>query len=175
MRSPALAVIVVALVPAAAAAQVQVVRYGDDRLAGITEVDVLVSLTEDPAGRCPVERAGLEALAGAVLRQAGITATISRKASSWFYSVLIDVTTAAAGSSCASSLTTDLVAQVEGIPDANRGLPVGVWGSRLVGAMPLLHYTDLVTSTREEHDAVVRQAGQVRLVVVGEKLRAANP
>ena len=176
MRSATLVAIVAVLFPATAAAQVQVVRYGDDRLAGISEVDVLVSMTTDPGGRCAVQRGGLETLAGGVLRQAGIKATTSQKASSWFYSVVISVTTAGAGSSsCASSVTTELVAQVEGIPDANLALPAGAWGSRLVGTMPLLRYTDLVTSPREEHDAAVRQACQARLIAVGEKLRAANP
>jgi hypothetical protein len=44
---------------AVATAQVRVVRDGDDRLAGITEVDVLVTL-KDESERCGISRARLQ-------------------------------------------------------------------------------------------------------------------
>jgi hypothetical protein len=155
--------------------QVRVIRYGDDRLAGITQVDVLVRLAPDASGRCSVDRAAIEALSVNVLREGGVKATLSLKALSWFYSVVISAAVSGIGSYCAASVTTELLAHVEGIPEADRSAPPGTWGSRLVGEMPLVRYTDLVTTPVQEHDAAVRRSLQTRLTMLSEKLRAANP
>jgi hypothetical protein len=173
MSTAALVALLTLVVPTNIVSQVRVVRYGDDRLAGINEVDMVVSLTADSS--CPIAPDTLETLAAAVLRQAGLKATTSRKASSWFHSVLIDIRTVSAGGVCASAVTTELVAQVEAVPEADRSLPPGRWGSWLVGSMSLLRFTDLVTSSREEHDAAVWQSIQSRLVTIAGRLRAANP
>jgi hypothetical protein len=78
------------------------------------------------------------------------------------------------GSRCAAFLTTELLAHVEGIPDADRAAAPGTWGSWLVGEMTLIRYTDLVTSPVQEHDAAMRQSLETRLTMLGERLRAAN-
>jgi hypothetical protein len=164
--------------------QVRVVRHGDDRLAGITQVDVVVEIAGDLSGQCAMGRAAVAELAQAALREAGVKASLSEKASSWFYSVVIRVTTAAAspassqppvrGSVCVAFVETELVAQVAGFPEGDRNA-TGKWGSILIGQMPLVAKTDLVTGAPEEHDAAVRQAVRASVTLIATKLRAANP
>jgi hypothetical protein len=155
-------------------AQVRVVRYGDDRLSGIREVDVLVSKAADATSRCVSAEAPLAALARDVLQQSNIKATISEKTTSWFYSVVITVTSAVAGTRCAAALTTELLAEVQGMPEADRHVPAGTWGSLLVGHMPLIHLTGLVITPAEEHDAAVRDAVRARVTSIAERIRAAR-
>src|SRR5687767_2726477 len=105
-------VIFAAAVNAAAAAQVRVVRYGDDRLAGITQVDVVVSIAGD-VDRCPIDRVRLQQAAVETLRASRVAATVSEKASSWFHSVLVNAHAAAVGGGCASAIGAELIAQVD--------------------------------------------------------------
>jgi hypothetical protein len=167
---------VVALATTAAAeGQVRVVRYGADRLVGIRQVDVVMTIAAVPAGSCAPERAPLQSAAAVALRQAGLRATISEKAPSWFYSVIVDIASAGIGDSCATAISTQLVAQVEGIPEADRTAAPGTWGSLLVGEMPLLRVADLVTARAQEHDATVVAAVRAQVAAIAAKIRAANP
>ena len=162
-----------ALVHSASASQVRVVRYGDDRLTGITHADVLVTLAGDTA-HCSVDRARLQRLAVDTLRAAGLEASISETARSWFYSVVVRTNTATVSSACATAVTAELVAQVDGVPEADRRGPAGAWGSVLVGALSLVRETALVTSTPAEHPAPVDSALRVQLTTIGARIRAAN-
>jgi hypothetical protein len=153
--------------------QVRVILYGDDRLRGITEVDVVVTVLGDSA--CTVSRAGLQTGAARTLRDSQIRATVSDKASSWHYTVWITVHKSAAGNGCASAVTTELVAQVEGFPEADKYAPPGAWGSILIGPMSLVRENDLVTSAPREHDAAVQTATLAQVTALAERVRRANP
>ncbi|HUE90274.1 MAG TPA: hypothetical protein VMO26_29680 [Vicinamibacterales bacterium] len=124
--------VIVAAVLAAGAtahAQVRVILSGDDRLAGIGAVDVVVTVIGDPTPQCAVSRPALQTGATDTLRAARIRATVSEKASSWHDTVMLNVQTIAAGDSCVSALTTELVAQVEGFPEADKFAAPDAWGS----------------------------------------------
>lgn len=153
--------------------QVRVVRSGDDRLAGIRAVDVLVTQTETTA-TCALTTSSIQALAIDTLRTAGIQATLSQKARSTFYSVVIDIGSARREAICAADVTTELVAQVNGIPEADRWLAPGEWGSLLVGFMPLLHHNTLVIGPALEHDASVRHTVRAQVAAVADKIRSIN-
>jgi hypothetical protein len=159
---------------AAAAAQVRIVLYGDDRLKGITEVDVVVTVTGDTAV-CAVSRPTLQTGATETLRSSRIRATVSEKASSWHYTVLLTVHKSAAGDECASAVTTELVAQVEGFPEADKFAAPGAWGSILIGPMSLVRENDLVTSPVSEHDAAVQAAARAQITAIAERIGRANP
>lgn len=159
---------------AAVAGQVRVVRAGDDRLVGITQVDVVV-VTAPPAGPCSLARQPLQAAAVSTLAAAGIPATVSEKGSSWFYSVTMDLTSAAAGDGCATAITIELIAQVQGVPDADAQRAPQSWGSLLVGAMPLIRVHDLVTTPAKEHDAAVARAVDRHIAALSARVRAVNP
>ena len=156
-----------------ASAQVRVVRYDDDRLRGITEVDVVVAVAGD-VERCGVSRVRLQQRTIDVLRESRLKATSSEKASSWFYSVLVSAHTAAVGSSCATAMTTELVAQVEGIPEADRYAPTGSWGSLLVGPLCLVRETAMATSAATEHAGSVDITLRAQLTAIGARISAAN-
>ena len=169
-------IVAVALVTTVAAeGQVRVVRHGDDRLSGIREIDVVVTTQAATPAACTPDRATLQTAAVTALRQAGVRATVSDKAPSWFYSLVIDARSAGLGGSCATAISTELVAQVQGIPDADREASPGSWGSLLVGAMPLVRAIDLVTATAQEHDAMVTATLRTQVAAIAAKLRAANP
>lgn len=158
----------------AAEGQVRVVRYGDDRLVGIREVDVVVT-TEDAGAPCAADRAALQATAVVPLRQAGLRATTSDKAPSWYYSVVIHVVGHPTGPSCAVAISSELVAEVEGVPEADRSLAPGAWGSLLVGGMPLVRVTDLVSAPRGEHHAAAAAALTAQVAAIAARIRAVNP
>jgi len=155
-------------------AQVRIVLYGDDRLAGITEVDVVVTVAGDTAA-CAVSRPALQTGATDTLRAARIRATVSEKASSWHYTVLVAVHKSSAGEGCASAVTTELVAQVEGFPEADKFAAPGAWGSILIGPMSLVRENDLVTSAPREHDAAVQAAARGQVTALAARIRRANP
>ena len=123
---------------ATAEEQVRVILYGDDRLKGITEVDVVVTVLGEPAA-CAVARSGTADWATNVFSEGSrIRATVSEKASSWHYTVLMTVHRSPAGDGCASAVSTELVAQVEGFPEADKFAAPGAWGSILMGPMSLV-------------------------------------
>lgn len=158
-----------------ASAQVRVVLYGDDRLAGIHEVDVVVTVAGETTQPCAVSRPALQTGTAGTLRAAGIRATVSEKASSWHYTVHVTVHTRAAGDRCASAITAELAAQVEGFPEADKFAAPGAWGSVLIGPMSLARENDLVTSAPREHDALVQAAVGVQAAALAERIRRANP
>jgi hypothetical protein len=160
---------------ATADGQVRVVLHGDDRLKGIAEVDVVVTVSGDVTGGCVVSRPALQTGATEVLRNARIKATVSEKASSWHYTVLVTVHKATAGEGCASAVTTELVAQVEGFPEADKFAAPDAWGSILMGPMSLTREIDLVTSGPREHDAAIQAAARAQVTALAERIRRANP
>lgn len=162
------------LLTASVASQVRVVRYGDDRLAGIDEVDVLVTDGSDGRG-CAFTRQTAQERAVRALRAVNIKATSSDKARSWHYSVVIDVERTELSAICASAITTELVADVSGIPEADRELPAGRWGSLLVGVMPLARDKTLVIGAALEHDAAVQQAIESQVAALAARIRSAIP
>jgi hypothetical protein len=175
MRSLMTALLVANTVMSAAAqAPVRVVRYGDDRLVGVTEVDIVVRVGQAVADACAASPDSLQSTARDALRQAGLTATVSEKSSSWFYSVVVNVITARVDSRCVASLTTELVAEVQGIPESDLARRPGTWGSLLVGHMPLSSMSELVIVPLSEHDSAVRAAVRGQLTALATKLRAAN-
>jgi hypothetical protein len=162
------------LMSASVAAQVRIVRYDDDRLKGIGEVDVLV-LQSSSQGACRVSRPTLQNRALGALRERGVAATVSEKARSWYYSVVIEIHSGSQSSVCASAVSTELVAEVAGIPEADNAAPPGSWGSFLVGGMALLKDKTLVIGTALEHDAAVQQAVEAQVAAVAARIRSANP
>jgi hypothetical protein len=156
------------------ATQVRVVRYGDDRLTGIHEVDLLV--TGDTAhGRCAVNRGAIERVAVEALTASRIKASVSAKARSFHYSIVTDVITREASGNCASGITTELVAEVTGMPEADRTASPGVWGSMLVGMMPLARDNALVIVPPVEHDAAVQREIESQVAAIAARIRSANP
>ena len=121
LRFAALCAACLGLAPAQG--QVRVVRQGDERLAGITAVDVLVRVAPERDAPCATARAPLQELAIGALRAVPLTATLSEKSASWFYTVLVTVTSTVAGRSCAAAVATELIAHVEAVPDADRAAP----------------------------------------------------
>ncbi|MBA3269558.1 MAG: hypothetical protein H0T71_03535 [Acidobacteria bacterium] len=177
MRSLLVAAFIVARLMVAAleggSAQVRVVRSGDDRLRGITQVDVVVAADGD-VKRCAVERGRVQRAAVETLRGSRLDATVSEKARSWFQSVLISTHTAAVNGSCVTALRTELVAQVHGIPEAEQQLPPDAWGSLLVGPLSLICETAMVTSPVTEHMRLVDTAVRARLTAIGDRISAAS-
>jgi hypothetical protein len=168
----AVPVLLVMLAVTSAAPQVRVVRYGDDRLTGITEVDVLI--TTQPAAGCDVGVPASQQTAADALAAANVRATQSITARSWHYSVVVDVRSGRSGTSCASSVTTELVAEVAGAPEADALLPPGAWGSLLMGYMTLARESTLVIAPPLEHDAAVRAVIGDHVTAIAMRLRSAN-
>jgi hypothetical protein len=157
-----------------AEAQVRVVRRDDDRLRGIRRVDVLVrDLAAD--AECGLDRRTLQDTAVEALEATGLRAAVSAAAPSWFYTVDIEARALQVGDQCVSSVTADLVAHVDGSPDADRGLPGNAWGSLLVGAMRLVHESALMAAPRGQHAARVAGELRARVTAIGERVRQANP
>lgn len=177
MRTAGIFVLVVSLLARAAPghAQVRVILYGDDRLAGITAVDVVVTVTGDFATQCAVSRVELQTRAAETLRAAQIRATVSEVASSWHYTVTVTVRNGLAGGACVSALSTELVAHVEGFPEADKFAAADAWGSILIGTMSLVRENDLVTSPLNEHDVAVQAAATAQVAGLAERVRRANP
>jgi hypothetical protein len=155
--------------------QVRVLRSGDDRLSGITAVDVLVDVAAADGQQCIVDRARAAGRAVVALRAARIEATVSDKAPSWFYSVLVDIHTTLVGASCVAAVSTELVAHVQGAPEADKLASPDRWGSLLIGPMSLLRENTLVTARPEEHDATVQKTVEAHVTTIATKIRAVNP
>ena len=155
--------------------RIRVVRSGDDRLAGIREVDLLIEYTAGPAASClltvaPLRRAALERLHGGQ-----IAATVSEKGRSSPYSVVASLRTDQTAATCATAVTTELVADVSALPEADKSQPPGAWGSLLVGYMPLVRESALVMTAAVEHDAAVRKALVAHIAAIATRIRNANP
>jgi hypothetical protein len=156
------------------AGPVRVVRYGDARLEGISRVDVIVHQTGD-AHACHVAKDLLERTATAALAENQVPASVSEKASSWFYSVQISTTSNLTEGRCATSVWAELVAHVEGMPEADRYAAPGSWGSLLVGQLSLLRESAVVSSTIGDHQARVLSTLRVQAAAIGSRIKAANP
>jgi hypothetical protein len=157
----------------ASASQVRVVRYGDDRLYGITDVDVVVSMAGD-AAKCSVERMSLQQSVVDALRASRIKASVSEKASSGPYSVLVSAHSAAVGRSCVTAIGVELIAHVDGIPEADRRLSPEMWGSILVGPLSLVRESALVNSVAANHEIAVLTALRAQVAAIGARITAAN-
>jgi hypothetical protein len=155
-------------------AQVRVVRYADDRLVGISEVDALVTVAGADAG-CGVQRERLQTLVVHRLGTARIPATLSEKNRSSPFSLVVDLRVEQAGDLCVAAVTTELVAEVSGIPETDRQPADGNWGSLLVGYMPLVHDKALVIAPAIQHDAAVRSAVDTQVAAIAARIRSANP
>jgi hypothetical protein len=163
-----------ALVPVASAAQVRVVRSGDDRLTGIDQVDLLiVQETAPPA--CRPAAPTLQDAARQALTAAGIRVSVSEKARSWHYSVVVTMRSERGDSGCISSIATELVAEVAGIPEADKDLPPDRWGSWLKGFIPLVRESALVIGKPVAHDAAVQQAIRTHTAAIAARIRSVNP
>ncbi len=168
----AAALLTLAAVPLGA--QVKIVRYGDDRLTGITAVDVLVTGTSSD-NTCRVSRGAIIQIAREELRASGIDTSVSDKARSSAYSVVIHVETAESDATCGTSVNTQLVAEVSAVPEADKQLPAGRWGSLLIGGMALTSENALVLSRMLDHDAHVQRAIAKHVVGIATRIRSANP
>jgi hypothetical protein len=158
----------------AATAQVRVVRYGDDRLTGITRVDLFVEEIGADGGTCGLLRSTVQTTSLAALRGSGLQSSISEKSSSWFYTVQVRTESAIAGTQCVTSIASELVAQVDGIPEADRFAPLDRWGSLLVGQLLLLRETRLLASERSTHAADVQSVLNAQMRRIGERIGATN-
>jgi hypothetical protein len=158
--------------PAAGAPGVRVVRYGDDRLSGITAVDVVAG--DMRANTCGLSRGMLQETAIDGLRAAGMKASVSAKASSWFYTVYVTAESSAVDGRCVTAVTAELVARVDGIPEVDRNAPQDAWGSVLVGQMPLVRQSALVSSRRADHAARVASTLGEQVRAIGARIRAVN-
>src|SRR5690606_24181629 len=101
MRTALVAYLSAAILVDLAFAQVRVVRRDDDRLAGISQVDIVVDVLEpSQAEACALDRGDLQQAALAALRDGRLAASVSDKASSWFHTLEVTVSTGAAGTWC---------------------------------------------------------------------------
>jgi hypothetical protein len=156
------------------AGPVRVVRYGDERLKGITRVDVVVHETGD-VHACRVGKNGLQRAATAALAEVPLAASVSEKASSWFYSLEVTTASILTGERCATSVWTELVAHVDGMPEADRYAPPGAWGSLLVGQLSLLRQSAVVSSPLAHHQTRLESTLRVQVAAIGGRIKAANP
>jgi hypothetical protein len=154
-------------------AQVRVVRRGDERLVGITRVDVVVGGLDETAV-CGVRKPELQQQAVAQLVAAGLRASASERDSSWFYSVRVDVRSQRVNGSCATALATDLIAHGDAVPEADRHAAPQDWGSLLVGEMTLIHDLALVSGRAADHAAAVAASLAAQTAAIGERIRTAN-
>jgi hypothetical protein len=169
----AIAALLIVGASVATAAQVRVVRRGDERLAGIDTVDVVVRGLDSGAASCGLATPALFDAATGALRRAGLRATVSARDSSWFYSAIVELNVSAAGGRCATALSTRLVAHVEGVPGADRYAPER-WGSLLVGEMTLGSELSVVHTSAAGHATAVAQTLQKHVSAIGERIRLAN-
>jgi hypothetical protein len=159
----------------AGATQVRVVRHGDDRMTGIREVDVLVLPDAGTPARCALARQSLQHSAASVLREAGIAATVSERASSWFYTLRVTTASLEVGGHCVTSLMTELVAAVRAVPDADEQAAPGTWGSLLVGEMVLARATDLIHTRDTAHQQSCIERLRAQVTGIASRVRAHNP
>lgn len=163
-----------ALAAEAADAQVRVVRRNDERLKGVTSVDVVVTGIDAAAADCRLDKPSLERAAVRLLNGPGLRATVSERASSWFYTVRVDVRSTIAAGRCATALWIGLIAHVDGIPDSDRDGPPAAWGSLLVGEMALLHDLAVVQGEPGSHASAVDASLRTQISAIGERIRLAN-
>lgn len=156
------------------AEQVRVVRSGDDRLKGIAAVDVVIDPVPADSVRCGITRDALQQITVKVLKSAGLKATLSEKSSSWFYTVYATASTVRSSGSCATSIVTELTAQVAGIPDAERNAQPGESGSLLVGQLTLIRHNGIVSSRASVHASHVRSVLSDHLSGIAQRVTAAN-
>lgn len=173
-RPLAPALVALLTVVATTQAQVRVVREGDARLYGIREADVVVDVQSE-AGECMLTRAAVQATARDALRGGGLTATVSEKARSGFYSLVVAVRSRPTGPACAASVATELVAEVRAVPEADAAAAPGAWGSILKGALPLVRESTLVIAAPSAHDATVQDTVRAHAAAIAARVRAANP
>jgi hypothetical protein len=158
----------------AGAGQARVVLQGDDRLKGITAVDVVIDPLRAEAGRCGVRRDALHEVVIQTLRPTGLKATISEKSSSWHHTIYVTVSTVISDGHCASGIVTELMAHVEGVPVADNQRPPTEWSSLLVGQLTLIRHNGIVSSRRSAHAADVRSIVSVHLLAIGTRVMASN-
>lgn len=173
-RVAALALLAGALIPIVGGAQVRVVRRGDERLKGITSVDIVVTGLDAGPSRCGLDKASLLRDSARLLNGPGLRATISEHASSWFYSVTVDVRSTLLQGRCATALSTDLIAHADGIPDADRHAPPEEWGSLLVGEITLIHELAVVQSEAAAHADGVAASLRKQISSMKDRIRLAN-
>jgi hypothetical protein len=174
MRRVFASAVLLALLAGPVAAQVRIVRYGDDRLTGIAAVDVLVS-GSFAEGACRLSRDTIVQIARRELAAQRIVTSVSAKARSSPYSVVVDLRTAESAGTCGTSLNSQLVAEVSATPEADTHLPPGAWGSLLVGGMGLISENALVLSPALDHDAHVQRALVNLIGGMATRIRTANP
>ena|SRR5688500_4782743 len=145
--------------------QVRELRHGDDRLKGITAVDVVIDPVAADGTRCGLAREAIQQVTVTALQSAGLKATVRENASSAFFTVYVTATTVRSGSQCATSLVTDLMAHVEGAQDG---------GLALVGEMSLIRHQGVVSSTRAAHTAQVHSVLSDHLKAIGSRVASAK-
>ena len=174
MRRRLAAAALLLLLAAPLAAQVRIVRYGDDRLTGISAVDLLVTASA-AKGACRVSPDAITQMAVKELRARRIDTTVSERDRSSAYSVVIDIKTAESSGTCGASINSQLVAEVSAAPEADKELTVGAWGSLLIGGMALISENALVLSSALDHDAHVQRAIATQVGAIAARIRSANP
>ncbi|HXG89888.1 MAG TPA: hypothetical protein VNJ02_16285 [Vicinamibacterales bacterium] len=152
----------------------RVVRHGDDRLVGITTVDLVVAPLSAAAARCDLHHARLAADGLAGLTQPSLKVTLSAKDSSWFYTVFVSATTVLVEGRCVTTVTSRLAAQVDGMPEADQIAPAGAWGSLLVGRLPLIEQSSTVVGPASSHVRDVLAALRQQLLLIGCRITRAN-
>lgn len=157
------------------AAQVRVMRYGDDRLTLVTAVDVVLDPLRADSARCGIARDTLQQEVIRALQAGGLVASLSEKASSWHHTVFVTASTVFSDGHCATGLVTELMAQVEGIPVSDRGAPAGQWGSLLVGQLTLIRHNGIVSSKSSAHAADVRTMAREHARAIAARVEAAAP
>jgi hypothetical protein len=159
---------------AAAAGQVREVKRADDRLHGMTAVDIVVETSAPTGDKCRPTDEALQRVARAALAALGVQASVSERASSSFNTVYVRAESTRAAGQCVSAVAADLVTHVDGIPDAERALPRDAWGSLLVGELSLIRRFGLVASSAADHERHVERAVADHLGAIGARIRAAN-
>jgi len=155
-------------------APARIVRQGDDRLKGITAVDVVIDPMRAEAARCGVNRDALHQVVIHTMSPTGLKATISEKSSSWHYTIYVTVSTVISDGHCATGIVTELMAQVEGVPVTDKQTPPSEWDSLLVGQLTLIRHNGIVSSRRSAHAADVRSMVSEHLLAIGTRVMAAN-
>ena len=156
------------------AAQVREVRQGENRLKGITTVDVAADPVSADAARCGIARVQLQKTALETLAAAGLKVTLSDKASSWFYTVFVTVSSVRSAGQCSSSVITELTAQVQGIPEADRQVPAEKLGALLVGQLTLIRHNGIVSSRPAAHPGDVQSLLREHLTDIARRVALAN-
>ena len=160
--------------PVPLASPVRVIRRGDDRLKGIDTVDVLVNELGDDSVTCGISRPALQQAAVSALVASGVKATVSEKASSWFFTVHVTVQTARIDDRCATSVHTELRTRVDAIPEIDRYATNGEWGSLMIGELSLIELSAIAGSPRSNHAAQIQDIVQNQVAIIGSRIRTAN-